>query len=216
MFDAVVFDLDGLLLDTESIAIAAGVAACRTLGHEVAPEFFHTLVGIDDTTSAALLSAHLGVALEAEAINAAWDKACAPLFAQGIPLKPGVTELLDLLDVMSLPRAIATSSRRASAQSKLQAAGLADRFTFVVSMDCIASPKPAPDPYLRAAALLDADPARCLAFEDSDTGVRAAVAAGMTVVQVPDMLPPATDHAHFRADTLMDGARACGLLARFA
>ena len=82
----------------------------------------------------------------------------------------------------------------------------------IVAVDCVANAKPAPDPYLHAASLLGMTPARCVAFEDSDPGTRATLAAGMTVVQVPNILPSRVDEVHFVAKNLIDGAKACGLM----
>ena len=111
-----------------------------------------------------------------------------------------------------LPCAVATSSRRASALRKLDLTGLAPHFATVVTFDCIASPKPAPDPYLEAARRLGIAPGRCIAFEDSDPGAAAAHAAGMTVVQVPDMAETTGPHAHHLAASLIEGARMAGLI----
>ena len=83
----------------------------------------------------------------------------------------------------------------------------------MVGFDLVAAPKPAPDVYLKAADLLGVDPSDCLAFEDSDPGTAAALAAGMTVVQVPDLLPSRTNRAHFNAATLTEGAEIAGLFA---
>ncbi len=82
----------------------------------------------------------------------------------------------------------------------------------VVGYDAVARAKPAPDVFLEAADRLKVAPTRCVAFEDSDTGVAAALEAGMTVVQVPDMVPARSTRAHHLAPSLLDGARACGLI----
>jgi beta-phosphoglucomutase-like phosphatase (HAD superfamily) len=89
-----------------------------------------------------------------------------------------------------MPRAVATSTRAPLAQRKLEAAGLLGYFDVVCTSSDVAHPKPAPDVYLLAAERLGVSPAQCLVLEDSPTGVRAALAAGMTVVQVPDLLAP--------------------------
>ena len=114
---------------------------------------------------------------------------------------------------MGMPFAIATSSTRDQAREKLAAARLTDSFDIVVTRSDVPDPKPAPDVYLLAAKRLGIDPTRCLAFEDSDIGARAARAAGMTVVQVPDMTPLSGDHADLMAEDLIAGARGIGLLA---
>jgi beta-phosphoglucomutase-like phosphatase (HAD superfamily) len=211
-YDAVVFDLDGTLIDTENLCNAAGVAACHTLGLSVGMEFFESLAGIHDDERVRLISAHVGADLDRLAFFGEWDRQCGILFADGIPLKPGAADLVALIAEMGLPLGLATSSRREPAHEKLRLAGLGSWFKSVVTFDDVAAAKPAPDPYLVSAARLNADPARCLAFEDSETGARSAHAAGMTVVQVPDIHAASGLHAHHVAATLMEGARAAGLL----
>ncbi|MGQ0567133.1 MAG: HAD family hydrolase [Gemmobacter sp.] len=205
---AVIFDLDGTLLDTEAITHRAAVAAFGVCGVAVDPAFLLQLVGVDDVTGAGrIMAAYPG--LDLGAFEREWKAASIRGLAGGIALKPGVMELLGALD---LPMAIATSSTRVQATRKFAACALPP-FAHVVTVDDVARAKPAPDPYLRAAALLGVDPARCLAFEDSETGARSAHAAGMTVVQVPDLLPASGDWAHHVADDILTGARMAGLIA---
>lgn len=211
-FDAVVFDLDGTLIDTESLCNAAGAEACANLGFPVSLEFFESLAGIDDRTRAALIEAHVGATVELQAFLAEWDRLCTLRFAQGIPVKAGALELLERLAAAGVPLALATSSRRGPAEEKLLATGLRRHFRTVVTFDDVAAPKPAPDAYLIAAERLGVAPARCLAFEDSETGARAAHAAGMTVVQVPDLHPTQGAHAHHVAPSLLEGAALARLL----
>ncbi|QYK41873.1 MAG: HAD family phosphatase [Paracoccaceae bacterium] len=208
IWHAVVFDLDGTLLDTEAITHAAGIAAFSAQGIAVDPTFLHSLVGVDDLTGAARIRAAFP-AMDLVAFAASWTVEVRARQAKGIPLKPGVAELLA---AFPQPRAIATSSQAEAARRKLALTDLARHFPHVVTFDDVARPKPAPDAYLRAAALLGADPARCLAFEDSDTGAASAHAAGFTVVQVPDLLPTEGRHAHHVAPDLLSGARAAGLI----
>ena len=211
-FDAVVFDLDGTLIDTESLCNVAGVEACANLGFPLSIAFFESLAGIDDRTRARLIEEHVGQPVEFAAFLAEWDRLCTERFAEGIPIKAGAVELLESLEAAGVPVALATSSRRGPAEEKLAAIGLGHHFRTVVTFDDVAAPKPAPDPYLLAAERLGVAPARCLAFEDSETGARAAHAAGMTVVQVPDLHPTKGAHAHHVAETLLLGAAAAGLL----
>jgi HAD superfamily hydrolase (TIGR01509 family) len=107
-------------------------------------------------------------------------------------LKPGVRELLDLLDELGLPRAVATSSARPTVERHLLRHGLAGRFSGIAAHGDYDRHKPHPDPFLKAAALLGVSPQDCLALEDSHHGVRSASSAGMMTVMVPDLLP-ATD-----------------------
>ncbi|EPX84204.1 haloacid dehalogenase superfamily, subfamily IA, variant 3 with third motif having DD or ED [Rubellimicrobium thermophilum DSM 16684] len=211
-YDAVVFDLDGTLIDTESLCNAAGVEACAALGLPVSGEFFESLAGIDDRTRVQLIGEHVGTAVDLSAFLAAWDRLCIERFAQGIPLKPGAIELLEQIAAAGIPLALATSSRRGPAEDKLRMAGLARHFRTVVTFDDVAAPKPAPDAYLLAVDRLGVPPARALAFEDSETGARAAHAAGLTVVQVPDLHPTQGAHAHHVASSLLEGAAMAGLL----
>lgn len=208
-FDAVLFDLDGTLIDTERATIAAATRAFAAQGITVDPGFFHDFVGVDDATSGPRIAARFP-ALDMAAFIADWKSETARRQETGgIPLKPGAAALLDGI---ALPVAIVTSSTREQAARKLRVTGLAARFAVVVTCDDVARPKPAPDPYLRGAALLGADPARCLVFEDSDTGARAGAAAGCVVVQVPDVLPTRGEHARIVAPDLLTGARRAGLL----
>ena len=121
--------------------------------------------------------------------------------------------MLDILAAQGVPRAVATNSSTKGALRKLGLAGISVHFEHVIGFDAVALPKPAPDVFLAAAAQLRVDPAQCVVFEDSDTGVAAARAAGLVVVHVPDMAPPTRFDAHHRAASILDGARACGLIA---
>lgn len=208
MFDAVIFDLDGTLIDTESLALAAGLAAFADQGTAVEPSFLHGLIGTDNPTGARLIRAGFPH-LDLEALHRHWSDGFQAALAAGLPLKPGV---MDLLEQIRHPKAIATSSGRDAAAQKIGLAGFAAHFSHVIVLEDVAAPKPAPDPYLLAARRLGVDPARCLVFEDSDVGAKAAHSAGMCVVQVPDVLATEGRHAHLVAPDLLTGARLIGLL----
>lgn len=207
-FDAVIFDLDGTLIDTESVALATGMAAFAEVGNPVDEAFMHTLVGVDNPTANARILARYPK-VDFDRLQQLWREGFDRGVETNLQLKPGVAALLQAL---SLPMAVATSSDRASALYKIGLAGLAPHFPHVVSRDDVVSPKPAPDPFLRAAELLGVDPARCLAFEDSEIGSQAAMAAGMYVIQVPDFVPATGRFAHHVAPDLLAGARHAGLI----
>ncbi len=208
MFDALFFDLDGTLVDTESIALETGIAAFAAHGHAVDATFMHRLVGRDEPTAARIIRESLPTA-DLEAVNRHWRAAFADGVDRGLALKPGAAELLTALPQ---PMAIVTSTGREGAHRKLGIAGIADHFTHVVTLDDVTAPKPAPAPYLLAASLFGIDPARCLVFEDSETGAEAAHRAGCVVVQVPDVVPSQGRWAHHLAPDLLTGARMAGLL----
>ncbi len=211
-YAAAIFDLDGLLLDTERLSLAAGYEALEQMGLPRVDGLFESLTGKDDQTSARIVGDHFGPGFPLADFLTRWHGLFNARLSEGVPFRPGATDLLDRLSAMGLPLALATSSRRPSAEHKLKVTGLQKYFGAVVTVNCVAAPKPAPDPYLLAAERLGHDPARCIAFEDSDTGAAAARAAGMIVVQVPDMAPSDGRHAHHLAESLLDGARMAGLI----
>lgn len=212
-FAAVIFDLDGTLVDTESVALRGGMAAVAALGYAGDAALFHSLVGVDDVTGAAVLRARFGADFPVDRIGALWDAECDRLMAaEGLPVKPGALAILDRLKAMGRPYAIATSGRRARSRAKLALAGLAGRFDRMVTFDDVTHPKPHPEPYLRAAALLGVAAPDCLVFEDSDPGAEAARRAGCTVVQVPDLVSGHGRFAHHIAPDILTGAALAGLI----
>ncbi len=208
MFDALLFDLDGTLVDTESLALVAGLAAFAELGHPVDAEFMHRLVGVDLPTAGRIIAAALPE-LDQSRLHPIWQTGfVAAIDESGLALKPGAAELLAL---RLKPMAIVTSSARREAHLKLKKAGIDHHFDVVITVDDVAAPKPAPDPYLLAARRLGVPPGRCLVFEDSETGAEAAHRAGCVVVQVPDVVPSQGRWAHHLCEDLIAGARAAGL-----
>lgn len=185
---AVVFDMDGLLFDTETLYREAALAAAAAWGHALPDRLFLSLVGRPWTANRAALLDHYGAGFAVDAFQAEWVRQFEAIVDARLALKPGVARLLDLLDELRLPRAIATSSHHADVRRNLAAHGMAGRFDAVVAHGDYARGKPAPDPFLVAAGRLGVPPQLCLALEDSHNGVRSAAAAGMAVVMVPDLL----------------------------
>jgi HAD superfamily hydrolase (TIGR01509 family) len=187
---AVVFDMDGLLFNTESLYQDAVMLAAAEGGHQMVPDLFRQMVGLPVVQSRALLLAHFGEDFPVDAFEAAWVRYFWVIAETRLTLKPGVLELLDTLDELALPRAIATSSSHRTVERHLSAHDLLGRFDTVVGNGDYTAGKPAPDPFLTAAHRLSVEPKRCLALEDSPNGVRSAAAAGMMTIMVPDLVEP--------------------------
>lgn len=186
---AVLFDMDGLMLDSERVITDCHARAAATLGHELPDGYWLQMVGAGDAVCRRLLVERLGEAA-AEALLEQSDAYYDAQVEAGIPHRPGIIALLEWLRGRGVPRAVATSTRNPLASHKLRQAGLAGYFEVVCTASDVAQAKPAPDVYLLAARRLGVEPARCLVLEDSPPGVRAALAAGMTPIQVPDLLAP--------------------------
>ena len=186
----VVFDMDGLLIDTEAVWRDAQLAEAEAQGRELPLAVIQGMIGLPWRRSRLLLQAHFGPDFDVEAYGEAVGRRHAVVCKAGVAVKAGVGELLDLLDALGLPRAIATSSNRQAVTEQLGPGGLLARFHAVVGNEDCASHKPHPEPYLNAARALGVEAVSCLALEDSHNGVRSAHAAGMMTVMVPDLLPP--------------------------
>lgn len=211
-FSGVVLDLDGLLLDTERLQFEVGPAVLRSLGYDLAPSFFRSLVGIDRTESARSINLELGATIDAAELDRVWNGAMDDSMRDGIPLRPGVHEFLDALDQHKLPRAIATNSVTERAEWKLEHAGLLKRIDAVVGVDKVARGKPAPDVYVAAARTLGLESSQCIALDDSDLGVRAALAAGIwKVIQIPDLVMSKDLSAHHQVKSLSHARTLLGI-----
>lgn len=187
--EAVIFDMDGLMLDSERAIIGCLAAAAREQGHDLPDVLWLSMVGHSEAVCRHLLDEAVGEAqrdLVLQRSHALYDA----VVAAGVPHRPGIIEMLDFLRSRGIPRAVATSTRRPLALRKLEASQLLPYFDAVCTSSDVEHPKPAPDVYLLAARTLGIEPVRCLVLEDSPTGVRAALAAGMHPIQIPDLLEP--------------------------
>lgn len=189
---ATIFDMDGLLIDSERIALRTFQSICdeHDLGEQSA--LYMQLLGTTDATSADILRRTLPTHIDVDVFMTSWTSLYAHETHSAVPLLHGVHELLDHLDRIDMPRAVATSTQTEAARHKLHNSGILHRFNQITGGDQVAQGKPAPDIYLLAAERLAVDPADCLALEDSPNGVRAALAAGMHVVQIPSLTPAET------------------------
>lgn len=186
---AVVFDMDGLLIDSERPYQEAAIESASTLGFELSKELHMSTVGMPDEAGEALIRLGMGFDFPFEEYDRNLRRIMADRFRRHVPVKPGVRELLLLLSDLEIPAAVATSASRETARHHLGRAGLASRLATVVTRDDVNIGKPHPEPYLLAAKWLAVEPENCLALEDSHNGVRSAHGAGMQTIMVPDMLP---------------------------
>ncbi len=210
---AVVFDMDGLLIDTEPVVFRAMQATASDLGRELPFATFQRMVGLQHALGERILLEHFGEGFDLPSWSAEISRRFREELAAGIALKAGVVEILDLLDEVGLPRAIATSSTLQSVRQSLGPHGLVDRFHALVTRDVQTHGKPHPEPFLRAAEALGIDPRHCLALEDSHNGVRSAAAAGMMTVMVPDLLDPTEEMATLCVRVARDLHEVRGMLA---
>jgi HAD superfamily hydrolase (TIGR01509 family) len=188
--EGVLFDMDGLLIDTESVYIDALQAAALAMGLEMPLDFCHSMIGIPGPICDGMIQDFYGPTFALETFSGHFDAHAHRAFEAGVPVKPGAIELLDFLKERGLPLAIATSSSRATVAKHLGGAGLLDRFKAIATRDDVERSKPHPDVYLEAARRLGVPAEHCIAFEDSNAGLTAAHAAGTMAIMVPDILQP--------------------------
>lgn len=187
---AVIFDMDGTLLDTEAAHRRAFAQTGEAIGWPMADDLLLSMVGIHRDENERMLAAHLGPDFPLARFYADSDALFEAAVDAGIPLRPGARRILDHLAQVGIPMALATSTAAPYAQQRLEKSGLLHYFDVVVTRTDVDRPKPHAEPYLLAARLLGVDPAHCVAVEDSHVGVRSATAAGIATVMVPDLLPP--------------------------
>jgi HAD superfamily hydrolase (TIGR01509 family) len=184
---AVIFDMDGLMLDTERIALVVWRQAAAELGFDLTDDVAHRMVGRTSATNRLMLQMHFGERFSYDALLALADaRYRETLERDGVPRKDGLIELLDDLSARSIPRAVATSTARDLARHKLARAGVASYFDVIVGGTDVAHGKPAPDIFLRAAERLGKRPAECVVLEDSGPGIQGASDAGMIPILIPD------------------------------
>lgn len=192
---AVIFDMDGLMLDTEPLAARAWLEAAKDIGISFDDGISPRLVGRNFADCRALISEHHGESYPTDVLMRRWHVTYDAIVArEGIMLKPGLLELLEWLESRDIRKAVATSTRRSRAIAKLLHTSLLERFATLVGGDEVQRGKPEPDIFLEAAARIHAAPDECVVLEDSLPGVRAALAGGMHTIMVPD-LPAPSDEA---------------------
>ncbi|HET9719764.1 MAG TPA: HAD family phosphatase [Solirubrobacteraceae bacterium] len=193
MPDAVIFDLDGVLADSEQLWNQAKLEVVRATGGRWREDAPRAMMGMSSPEWSAYLRDELGVPLDRDTINRQVVEHMEALYRERLPLLPGALDSVRAIGAI-WPVGLASSSNREIIDLFLRESGLADGFQVAVSSEQVARGKPAPDVYLETARRLSADPARCVAVEDSSNGLRSAAAAGMRVIAVPNPhYPPDVD-----------------------
>ena len=203
--EAVVFDNDGLLLDTESVWTRAEQDLFKRRGVAFTPLDKLELVGTSAEVAGGILERRLGQPGQAKALIEELNELVVAELEHGVETMVGARELLSLLQVRGTPIGLVSNSPLRFVRRSLEIVGFEGSFDAVVSAHEVAAPKPAPDPYLEACRRLgvEAGPS-VVALEDSPTGVAAARAAGLTVIGVPSIQGVALDEAHHLAESLLD------------
>ena len=203
-FRAAIFDMDGLLIDSERAIMRAWVAAARDEGFDLSDADYLRTVGRSLRDSLDILLEHFGSRQALDAVRARARETLAPGGSHAVfPLKPGVRRVLEMLGERGVPCAVASSSAIAEVRRRLDAVDVGGFFGAFAGGDEVERAKPDPAVYRLALARLGVPAQGCLAFEDSDHGMAAAVAAGMRVVVVPDLKAP-TDAVRAHAWRLVD------------
>ena len=191
---AVIFDMDGLMFDTERIAIEAWQRAGRTCHCEIPEALIIRSIGRNVHDTRLLYEQALGSSFDFDHTRALRIKYTDDIIEQrGVPLKDGLFELLDVLTNHAVLKAVATSTERSRAEDLLKKAQVSTRFDAVIYGDEVRHGKPAPDIFLLAADRLRVSPHRCIVLEDSDSGILSAANAKMHPFMIPDIEPPSQD-----------------------
>ncbi|MDD3429748.1 MAG: HAD family phosphatase [Oscillospiraceae bacterium] len=191
-FDAVVFDMDGLMLDTERLAIAAWDSLGQELyGVENGGQLVYQTLGLKSSESKSIMANFFGPSYNHEETIQAWRKFNANYIAQnGVPVKPGLYQLLQWLRNHNYKTAVASSTSAVSVMRHLNTAGLVQYFDAILCGDMVENGKPAPDIFALACNTLKVPVARCIGLEDSFNGIRSSYAAGLATVMIPDLVQP--------------------------
>lgn len=191
MADAVVFDADGTLFDTETLMHKIWVEVGQELNFTRPSQEYLDFVGLNRTALLALMAERYGDDFDGYGyLIRCVDRLAQHIDREGVPLKPGAREILEFLHERGIPAALATSTQRIRTNRRLELSGLAPYFQATITGDEVSKGKPDPEMYLTACQNLGVPPHRAIAVEDSKNGILSAHAAGMLPVMIPDMIPP--------------------------
>ncbi len=186
-FKAVIWDMDGLLLDTERLSHESWLQACQSLRIEIDEVEFRKIIGMNEPSFRKALHQAIGDRVDVPELVARSDEIYHQKIDRGVPLRKGARVCIEWLSNEGIPQSVATSSRQSLAQKKLGHHDLVCHFHSIVSGDQVTNGKPHPEIFITAAEQMGMEPQDCLAFEDSLHGVHAAAASGARVILVPDL-----------------------------
>ena len=200
--EGVVFDVDGVLFDTERLTQQTWLAVSREMGWPQVGEAYLEFVGQNRADIFQKMEDLFGAEFPKDAFMAACSaRSQARMETEGVPMKPGVGEVLELLRSRGVPTALATSTGRPRTERRMEMTGLGPCFSAIITGDQVAHSKPDPEIYLMACRALGTTPERTVAVEDSRNGILSASRAGMRVAMVPDLLPPTPELEPLLAST---------------
>lgn len=189
--EAVIFDMDGTLFDTERLSFSLWKKILKKYGYVMSKELYVSLMGRKRKDSIKILVENYGEGLPLEQIYKEKDgETLKYIYEKGVPVKIGVHELLEFLNDNGYKIALATSTNRKKAIDLLERAGIKDQFRVIICGDDVINSKPSPEIFLKAAEKLQVDPTKCIVLEDSPAGIRAAYNGGMMGINIPDLKEP--------------------------
>ena len=194
--EAVIFDMDGLMFNTEDIYNVVGDTILKPRGHEFTRELKLLMMGLPGIKAFEVMVDHCQLKDTPEALEIECEALFSELLPREIQTMPGLMELLDRLEQLGIPKAVATSSHLKFANIALNQFDLMPRFKFVLTAESVVNGKPHPDVYLLAAKKMELEPSQLLVLEDSVTGSQAAAAAGATVIAIPTKHSFGCDYSH--------------------
>jgi HAD superfamily hydrolase (TIGR01509 family) len=207
VIDAVVFDLDGIIIDSEHVWDDARQALAGERGGRWHDQASRDMMGMSSVEWSRYMHDVIGLEETPEEINAEVVRRLEAIYREQVPLIPGAVEAVEAL-AARWPLGLASSSNRELIDFVLEVSGLDRLFRATVSSEEVPRGKPAPDVYLEAARRLRASPERCVGIEDSENGILSAKAAGMRVIAIPNPQYPPAEHALAEADVVLDSIAA--------
>lgn len=215
MIKAVIFDMDGLMFDSERLVCENWTELLKERNMEFSLDFFKSLLGLRIEDSEKKFKEKYGEDFDYQGFRViARKRYFEKVSAEGVPIKKGLFELLDFLKANGIKAAVATSTSEASASRSLEIAGVSKYFDAFIFGDNVKNGKPHPEIYLTAAEKLVVNPQECIALEDSFNGIRSAYNAGMTAIMIPDMLLPDDEIRQKSSYVLSDLSEVIGVIKK--